>query len=244
MFLFLLAVGTALAVSFTCSLLEACLLSLSLTDIAKISETKPSVAAIWKKFKDSIQKPIAVILIINTFAHTIGAAVSGSQFHELFGAKWVGLYSVVFSVVMIQFTEILPKTYGIKYNRFFAVVVAIPMKMLIRLFSPVVFVMQAINRPFEGRKKMSDQIDALNDIKVLAHFASLQDMISKEQEKIVSRSIALASKKAEDIMVPIAEMKTLTTGMTLTKALIEAHISHHTRFPLADDEGGAPSSGM
>ena len=238
MFIFLLAAGTALAVSFTCSLLEACLLSLSLTDIAKISETKPRIAAIWKKFKDSIHRPIAVILIINTFAHTVGAAVSGSQFHALFGAKWVALYSVVFSVVMIQFSEILPKIYGIKYNRFFAVAVAVPLKVLIQLFSPLVFVMQAINRPFEGKKKMSGQIDALNDIKVLAHFASLQNMISKEQEKIVSRSIALAGKTAEDIMVPKAEIKTLTTGMTLTKALIEAHVSHHTRFPLTDEEKG------
>lgn len=233
---FFLTVAVALSVSFLCSLLEACLLSLSLTDIAKISEHKPHIASIWKKFKDNIQRPIAVILIINTFAHTIGAAVSGSQFHELFGAKWVGLYSIVFSIFMIQFTEILPKTYGIKYNKFFAGLIAVPLNLLTRAFTPVVFLMQMINRPFEGKKKMSTQVDALNDIQVLAHFASLQNIISKEQEKIVSRSILLAGKKVEDIMVPRSEMKTLSTNMTLSQALIEAHISHHTRFPLADPD--------
>jgi CBS domain containing-hemolysin-like protein len=235
----LLTVCIALSVSFTCSLLEATLLSVSTTDIAKISEFKPGVAAVWKRFKDNIQRPIAVILIINTFAHTIGAAVSGSQFHELFGAKWVGLFSVAFSIFMIQFTEILPKTYGIKYNRFFAQLVAKPLDLMVKLFNPVVFLMQAINRPFEGKKKMSGQVDALNDIMILAHFASLQNMISKEQEKIVSRSIGLAKTKVEDIMVPRNEMKCLSTSMTLAQALVEAHISHHTRFPLADpDQGG------
>jgi putative hemolysin len=234
MALLLLTVCIALSISFTCSLLEACLLSVSTTDIANIAETKPHAAALWKKFKDNIQKPIAVILIINTFAHTIGAAVSGSQAHELFGAKWVGLFSVAFSVFMIQFTEILPKTYGIKYNRFFAGRIAVPLNLLVKLFNPVVFLMQAINRPFEGKKKMSGQVDALNDILILAHFASLQNIISKEQEKIVSRSIGLANTKVEDIMVPGNEMKTLTTDMTLAQALVEAHISHHTRFPLAD----------
>lgn len=229
-----ITVFVALCVSFTCSLLEACLLSVSTTDIAKISENKPHIASLWKKFKDNIQKPIAVILIINTFAHTIGAAVSGSQFHELFGSKWVGLFSIAFSIFMIQFTEILPKTYGIKYNRFFAGKVAVPLNLLIKLFNPVVFLMQAINRPFEGKKKMSGQVDALNDILILAHFASLQNIISKEQEKIVSRSIGLANTKVEDIMVSRNEMKTLSADMTLAQALIEAHISHHTRFPLAD----------
>jgi putative hemolysin len=239
MFMLLLTVSIALSVSFMCSLLEATLLSVSTTDIAKISETRPGAAAIWKRFKDNIQRPIAVILIINTFAHTIGAAVSGSQFHELFGAKWVALFSVAFSLFMIQFTEILPKTYGIKYNRFFAKRVARPLDMLVRLFKPVVFLMQAVNRPFEGKKKMSGQVDALNDIMILAHFASLQNMISKEQEKIVSRSIGLAKTKVDDIMVPRHEMKSLSTSMTLAQALVEAHISHHTRFPLADpDRGG------
>ena len=239
MFVLFLTVSIALSVSFTCSLLEACLLSVSTTDIAKIAQTKPGIAALWKRFKDNIQRPIAVILIINTFAHTIGAAVSGSQFHELFGARWVGPFSVVFSMFMIQFTEILPKTYGIKYNRFFAQLIAVPLDWLIKLFSPLVTVMQAINRPFEGKKKLSGQVDALNDITILAEFASLQNMISKEQEKIVSRSIGLAKTKVEDIMVPKNEMKTLSTSMTLAQALIEAHISHHTRFPLADsDQGG------
>jgi len=147
-------------------------------------------------------EPIAVILIVNTFAHTIGAAVSGSQFNELFGVKWVALYSFAFSMFMIQFTEILPKTLGIKYNRFIAQAVARPLDLVVKLFNPVVSLMHAINRPFEGRKKMSGQIDALNDIMILAHFASLQNMISTEQEKIVSRSIGLAKTKVEDIMVP------------------------------------------
>jgi putative hemolysin len=85
---------------------------------------------------------------------------------------------------------------------------------------------------------MSGQVDALNDIMILAHFASLQNMISKEQEKIVSRSIGLAKTKVEDIMVPRNEIKHLSTKMTLAQALVEAHISHHTRFPLADQEQG------
>lgn len=234
MIFFILTVLISMSISFSCSLLEACLLSVSNTDIAKLSEQKPKIAEIWKRFKNNIQGPIAVILIINTFAHTIGAALSGSQFNELFGHEWVWIYSIVFSIFMIQWMEILPKTYGIKYNKFFATKIAVPLSILMKIFNPILLTIQWMNRPFEGKKKLNAEVDAINDINVLAHFASLQNIISKEQAKMISRSITLSRKKVEDIMVSTEEMKALLTRMSLTEALLEAHISHHTRFPLIE----------
>ncbi|MDP2934136.1 MAG: CNNM domain-containing protein, partial [bacterium] len=80
MFLLILTVSIVVVVSFTCSLSEACLLSLSPVDIARISEKRPRTAEIWRGFKHNIQKPIAVILIINTIANTMGAAIAGGLF--------------------------------------------------------------------------------------------------------------------------------------------------------------------
>ena len=74
MVLFIVSIIIALTVSFLCSMLEACLLSLSNSDLARIAEKQPISAHIWKTFKLNIQKPLAVILIINTFAHTIGGS--------------------------------------------------------------------------------------------------------------------------------------------------------------------------
>lgn len=234
MLFLILTVTIALSISFICSLLEATLLSLSATDVAKISEKKPGIAKLWTGFKNNIQKPIAVILIINTFAHTIGAAVSGSQFNELYGAKWIGVYSIVFSMVMIQWTEMLPKTLGVKHNRFFAVITAVPLKWLIFLLYPIVFLMQIINRPFSGRKEDEAEIDAINEIRVLAHFAKSQKIISLEQAGIVERGLRLSMKTVSDIMIKREDCKYLSTDMSLGEALVESHIHHHTRFPLVN----------
>lgn len=236
MLTFILTAVIALSISFLCSLLEACTLSLSLADVAELSEKRPRAGATWKHLRENIQKPIAVILVINTFAHTIGAAVSGTHFAHLFGAKWVMLYSIVFSLVMIQWTEILPKTLGVKYNTFFAYLIAAPMRTLVRLFTPYLNLVQLMNRPFEGRKELHAAADALDDITVLARFASLQNMINPAQEKIVSSSIKLSKRTVGEIMVKREDMKVLSTDMSLTDALLQAHIHHHTRFPLI--EGG------
>lgn len=212
--------------------MEACLLSVSLADIGRLSEKKPAAADIWKHFKDNIEKPITVILIINTLAHTIGAALSGAKFEAVFGSKWIIVFSVAFSLVMIQWTEILPKTLGVRYNRKVAAVTALPLKYLIRLFTPFVSVVHFMNRPFESKKRNKAESTAAEEISVLARFAELNNIINKDQQRILSRTVNLANIKVNDVMVPKEEMKFLSTEMSLAEALIEAHMHHHTRFPL------------
>ena len=65
----------------------------------------------------AIDVPIAAILILNTTAHTVGATVAGAEFAVLFGDHRIGVFSGVFTYLMLQFTEILPKTVGVRYNR-------------------------------------------------------------------------------------------------------------------------------
>lgn len=236
MSLLLLTAFIAIAISFLCSLIEACILSLSLTDIADISEKKPYIAQIWKGFKEKIQKPLAVILVINTFAYTIGAAVSGSQFGKLYGIQWVGLYSILFSLIMIQWTEVLPKTLGVRYNKFLANTIAVPLKIFIQVFTPLVVLLQFINRPFEGKRRVKTELDALQEITILARFAALNKLLSLEEERIVSRSINLSRIRVNEVMINRRDIKSLSSSMNLRKALIEAHIHHHTRFPLCRGE--------
>ncbi len=226
----------SLLVSALCSLFEACLLSLSHHDIAEMSLKRPKKAHIWKTFKGNIQKPIAVILIINTIAHTIGASLSGAQFDKIFGPKWIVLYSIIFSFVMIQWTEILPKTLGVKFNTLIATKMTYPLLLLLKLFTPVVKFIEILNMPFIGKKSEQEKIDIINEISVLSRFAFSNSLISKDQEKIITRTVNLSGVKARDIMIKMDDIKFLKTNMTMNDALIEAHIHNHTRFPLLNED--------
>lgn len=222
----------SMSISALCSLLEACLLSMSHSDIAEMASEKPGMAAIWKRFKGNIQKPIAVILIINTIAHTTGASLSGAQFDGLFGPRWIVLFSFIFSFAMIQWTEILPKTIGVKYNRRIANLSTYPLHFLIVLFTPFIRLIELLNRPFVGKADERERSDTIREISVLSRFAFINNLISRDQERIISRTIGLTKKKAADIMIPRREMKFLHDGMTMMEALVEAHIHNHTRYPL------------
>lgn len=237
MTILLTTIAVTMGISFLCSLAESCLLSLSLADIGRISEKKPLIGRIWKNFKENIERPIAVILIINTLSHTIGASLTGAQFDALFGHKWIGAFAVAFSLAMIQWTEILPKTLGVRLGRNIAVAIAVPLKYLVSIFTPFVNVVHFLNRPFEQKSGKGPALRPTDDISVLARFAALNNLINKDQEQILSQTIKLSDIKVRDVMVTREDMKCLSTRMSLTQALLEAHIHHHTRFPLIDESG-------
>lgn len=235
MLLLILCVALAMGISFLCSLTEACLLSLSLAEVAELSIRRPHLAEQLRKLKENIQQPIAAILIVNNLVNIIGAAVAGALFSDLFGHKWIGVFSFLFALAIIQWSEYLPKTLGVIYKRPLAGVVTPPLVYLTRLLRPLVFVLERVSFPLQGRRKNKTALDPLNEIMVLTHFASLHKLISREQLDLVARSILLSQSRVEDIMVARDEIKFLSTSMSLAEALVAAHIHHHTRYILARD---------
>ncbi len=193
--LLILTISISLLISFFCSLMEACLLSLSNSNIAEISQKSPKTASIWRRFKSNIQKPIAVILIVNTLAHTIGASVSGAKFDDLFGHEWLWVFSLVYSLIMIQYTEILPKTLGVRFNIILAKVSALPLFILVRVFRPLTTLIEILNSPFERKKQKSPNTIA-DEIMLLSGSAELDNSISHEQASVIAKAIHWLEKRS------------------------------------------------
>ncbi|NBP52339.1 MAG: DUF21 domain-containing protein, partial [Actinobacteria bacterium] len=237
MWLFVSAVVVALGISFLCSLLEATLLSLTPSQVARLSERHPRAGRIWQSFKGRIDRPIAVILILNTTAHTIGASVAGAQFDELFGDEWIWWFSLAFTFVMLQFTEILPKTIGVHFNAVLAPWIARPLEVLIVAFTPLIWVLHFLNRPFEARRGTGDKPPAnVDEIVSLAAMARMSKDIGAHQERIILGAARLSQRKVRDLMIPTEQVVMLSDDLSLPKAIVAAHLDAHTRFPIC--EGG------
>lgn len=235
MIIFIASVFTALFVSFLCSLLEATVLSLTPSQVANLSSRHPKLGAIWQNFKTHIDRPIAVILILNTAAHTMGAAIAGAQFEILFGAEGIFIFSLVFTYIMLQFTEILPKTMGVRYNSRLAPLIAYPLNFSIRLLRPLISFIHLINKPFEG-KRHTHAPATLEEISALAGLARLSNLINPQQERIIQGAFRLSEKRAHQVMIPVEQVTFLSASQSLTEAIITAHLDPHTRFPICEQD--------
>lgn len=234
MLLFAASVGLALAVSALCSLLEASLLSFPASQVASLSAKRPAVGAIWQRFKANIEKPIAVILVLNTAAHTIGATLAGATFEKLFGAQWLFVFSLAFTYFMLQFTEILPKTIGVRYSGLIAPVIARPLDYMTRLFSPVLWFVHLVNRPFERGQEQG--ATSLEEITALASAARLAKSIDYRQERIILAASRFDELRVRKIMTPRTEVVYLKLDQPIEQILDIVQHSPFTRLPLCDGD--------
>ena len=153
LFAFLLG---AMLVSFLCSILESVLMSTPISYITlredeeeeKGKTGKNNIATLFKEYKTDNAKPIAAILSLNTIANTIGAAGVGQQATIVFGSQWFGLVSAVVTILILIFSEIVPKTLGTSYWKSLMGFTANTIHILIYILYPFVLLIEYISRLF------------------------------------------------------------------------------------------------
>ncbi len=143
---FFIAVGSALIISAACSLFESVLLSLSPLQVEMMTESHPARAETLKQFKEHIDQPITAILTLNTLAHTIGASVAGAAASVLFGQQGLIWFSLAFTLAILLFTEILPKTLGVNYSRQVAPHIVPPLRLMIVVLGPLIWLARLMTR--------------------------------------------------------------------------------------------------
>lgn len=232
---FILAVGSALLVSTTCSLFEAVLLSLTTSQVEMMIDTHPRQAENLKKLKENIEQPITAILTLNTAAHTIGATVAGASAVTLFGQNGLIWFSLTFTLVILLVTEILPKTIGVTFARQIGPYIVVPLKTSIAILKPLIWVAQLMTRLVPNSQK-SHQISA-EELKTIASLSRKSGEIEADQEKVIANILQLGSKTVRQVMTP--RTVTFSASQTLTikeAARLEGKWRMHSRVPVYDGE--------
>jgi len=229
--IFIGSVAFALVVSFFCSISEATVLSLTPGEVAKMNQRHPRMGKIWQGFKKAIDRPIVVILVLNTIAHTVGATIAGAEFEKIWHGKGIIWFSLAFTLAILFFTEILPKTLGVEYRRQLAILMALPLDYLVRILRPFISVARMISRPFT-RGRDSNKSIAIEELRALAAYARHSKEIGAYQEKIIHEASLLSKRSAGEIMIPAEEIVYFEDDQSMEDLITKAHLDPHTRFPI------------
>ena len=225
-----ISLSCALVISHICSLMEAAVLSITPSQLAELRQKHPALGEIAINLKREIDKPLAVILILNTAAHTIGAAVAGASFSELGYGSYMGVFSLIFTLVMVQYTELLPKTLGVRFNTTVLRVALRPLYWATVILAPLIKLTKLINRPFEGRAPARPT--PAEEISALAAMARSSQAISSRQERIIRMVPSLSEKSALEVMIALEDVSFLDADMSLDDAINATGNDFHTRYPL------------
>lgn len=230
LFIFLLG---ALCISFLCSILEASLMSTPISYITLKEEEGLKAAARFKQYKQDPSRPLAAILSLNTIANTIGAAGVGKQATEVFGSQWFGLVSAVTTILILVFSEIIPKTIGTSHWKSLTGFTAKTIHGLIIVLYPIVVAVEFLQKLIS--KDKGDISISRDELGAMADVAEETGELEEDENEIIQNIINIDEIAAKEAMTPRVVAAIAPESMTIKQFYKDRRFLHHSRIPVYAD---------
>ncbi|MBR5275096.1 MAG: DUF21 domain-containing protein [Bacteroidales bacterium] len=222
----------SMALSALCSVLEATLLSTPLSYITGLEEQGVKGAERLKRLKQNSDRPISAILCLNTIANTVGASIVGSLVYEVYGDAIVGVFSTIFTLGILIFSEIIPKTIGSSYWRSLAIPASAIISMMIFISFPLVWILEHLQRLISSN---SNQVSvSREDISAMVSVATEEEVIEKDEKKMIQNLLKLDEITAHEIMTPSVVVEMVPGTMTIREFYDSENT--HSRILVYDEE--------
>ena len=217
----------ALFLSFLCSLLEAVLLSTPASYSSILAKQNSSQGERLERFKENINRPLAAILTVNTFAHTLGAAGVGAQTLELYGESSVAIASGILTLLILVFSEIIPKTIGSVYWRGLIGNTTLVVEVLIFFTYPLVLLAEYISNFGQDEATVTRE-----EVIAMAEMGEDEGVLEEQETDIIENTLKLKDVKVKDIMTPRSVIFALKSDLTVGQVLEEHETLDFTRIPI------------
>jgi CBS domain containing-hemolysin-like protein len=220
----------ALVVSFLCSIMESVLLSTPQSFLLVKQNENNEWAGHLINLKVNIDKPLSAILSLNTVAHTIGAAGVGAQAVKVFGEAYFGLISAILTLLILVFTEIIPKTIGARYWRNLAKVSYYTIKASIIITYPLVLMSALITKLFSNNSE--EFTTSRKEIAALASLGTDEGIFTDKENKIIQNILKLKNVKVTEIMTPRVVVAIADEDLSVHDFLKNKNYLKYSRIPV------------
>lgn len=189
---------------------------------------------------DNFEEALSVLLIGNNIVNIGCATLATVIATEIWGTKAVTLSTVITTVVIFIFGEMLPKCFARSCNESFAEAVSASLLFLMKLLKPLSFLFttlsKAVSVPF--KKHTENQVtmteDELNDI---VENISDEDDFDEDTGRLVKSALHFSDSCAADVMVPWPQVQKICTSYKTPQILETVKESVHSRIPVVDRDG-------
>ena len=224
----------AMAISFLCSNLEASLMSTPISHITMREEEGYKPAKLMKNYKQDSSRPIAAILSLNTIANTMGAAGVGAQATEVFGSQWFGLVSAITTILILVFSEIIPKTIGATQWKKLMGFTSYTIRFLIFVLYPIVICIETLQKLITPKSQEATSISR-EEVSAMAEVAEESGELDEDENEIIQNVINIDDIKASEAMTPRVVSAIAPESMTVKSFYKDRRYYHHSRIPVYAD---------
>ncbi|MBS8225551.1 HlyC/CorC family transporter [Vannielia litorea] len=187
------------------------------------------------------ERLIGAVLLGNNVVNILAASLATSVFTRLFGDGGVALATLVMTLLVLIFAEVLPKTYAISNAETAASRVARPISLLVALLAPFVRAIQALVRlllrlfgvQIDPESQMFSVHEEIAGALALGHS---EGVVHKEDRDRLLGALDLGDRTVEEIMLHRSQIEMIDVDAPPDEVLAQALESRHTRLPLYKDD--------
>ncbi|MDB9372986.1 hemolysin family protein [Nodularia sphaerocarpa] len=216
-----------------CSCTETALFSVSPLRVRQLAQSNNPSAVALLAIRENMNRPIATIVIMNNIFNIVGSIITGSIASQVLGDTLLGIFSGIFTFLIIIFGEIIPKTIGERNCEPIAMLAALPVTGLSIAFTPLVWIIENVTARFFKTKKRPTTNEA--EIKLLANIGQQEGIIQSDEAEMIQRVFRLNDVTAADLMTPRIILTYIRGNLTLEEAKNDIIASQHTRIIVVDE---------
>ncbi|MDB4079892.1 HlyC/CorC family transporter [Amylibacter sp.] len=190
---------------------------------------------------EDTERLIGAVLLGNNLVNILAAALATSLFTRLFGDSGVALATLVMTLLVLIFAEVLPKTYAISNSESAASFVSVPIRALVIIFAPIVatvrITVRAILRLFGANMTGLDEDDAAQkEIAGAIALSHSEGNFEKDDRDRLLGALDLKDREVEEIMLHRSNIEIIDAAASPQDILTQSLASRYTRLPIFKDE--------
>ncbi|MBU2361150.1 HlyC/CorC family transporter [Loktanella sp. M215] len=187
------------------------------------------------------ERLIGSVLLGNNVVNILATSLATALLTKTFGPNGVALATIVMTLLVLIFAEVLPKTYAITNPESTASLVARPIKIVILLFSPLVsavrYFVRGVLYVFGVRTDPDSHILAVREeIAGALQLGHSEGVVEKEDRDRILGALDLAERTVEEVMLHRSGIEMVDADQPAADILRQCLESAHTRLPLYRDD--------
>jgi putative hemolysin len=208
---------------------EAAILTVSPIQVHTLTQQRVPGARALERIKARPGRALALLVVANNLFNISGSMLLGSHadgvFHSegpfgnrLGGALGLAVFNVVFTLLVILFAEILPKTFGNSFAMPIALVSARILLVLERITLPLLKLLEAVMPAITAEAELTTNE---REIHLMARLGSQQGQIEADEAAMIGKVFALNDLTARELMVSRVATPSLPGDISLESARSE-----------------------
>jgi CBS domain containing-hemolysin-like protein len=224
---------------------EAAIISVNKIRLRHLAEKgAPRAKALQRLFLRH-DRLFATILLLENFLIIAASAIGSWMTLQAFGGildplPLAALTVLAVTTLVVLFGELMPKTLAAQNSEDYALAVAPPLELIVRLAWPVVggftaftnLVLGAVNRMLRRELAPATPYLTQDEIRMLVDVGQEEGVLEQEESQMIRSIIELGDTTVREIMVPRIDMVALPENATFDEAVKVAIHDGHSRIPI------------